>query len=132
MNFLATTYLTLNWSLQPLSQDYDLIFHNTHVGRDNFIHDLNDLQFKIVSERRKAVERKPLKEVHFLISLCSTCLSWGLKNGHTPFDTTATSVLSIILLLTNLTAQYGMLCIWICNFHQCKVQLKQQLKIFIT
>ena len=41
-----------NWSLQPLSQDYDLTSHTTYVVCVNFIHEWRQLQFKVDSERQ--------------------------------------------------------------------------------
>ena len=39
-----------NWSLQPLSQDYDLVSHNTYVMCVNFIHEEHELHFKFGCE----------------------------------------------------------------------------------
>ena len=41
-----------NCSLQPFSQDYDLVSHTTYVVCANFIHEWRDLQFKVHSERQ--------------------------------------------------------------------------------
>ena len=41
-----------NWSLQPLSQDYGLASHTTHVVCVNFIRGWLDLQFNVDSERQ--------------------------------------------------------------------------------
>ena len=45
------TYI-YNWSLQPVSQDYDLASHTTYVACFHFIHEWQDLQFKVDSERQ--------------------------------------------------------------------------------
>ena len=45
-----------NWSLQPLSQDYDLATHTTYVVCINFIHEWQDLQFKVDFERQIFVQ----------------------------------------------------------------------------
>ena len=42
-----------NWSLQPFSQDYSLVFHVTHVVCINFISEWRDpSQFNVDSERQ--------------------------------------------------------------------------------
>ena len=41
-----------NWSLQPLSQDYDLASHITFIECVNFLHEWRDLQFKVDYERQ--------------------------------------------------------------------------------
>ena len=46
---LRTTYIH-NWSLQPFSQDY--ASHATYVVWVNFIHERQDLQFEVDSERQ--------------------------------------------------------------------------------
>ena len=58
-----TLYNTLyNWSLQSVSQDYDLVFHTTYVVHITFIHEWCDLQFKVASERQ-------IFEKHFMATL---------------------------------------------------------------
>ena len=41
-----------NWPLQPFSQDYGLASHTTYVVCVNLIHEWQDLQFNIDSERQ--------------------------------------------------------------------------------
>ena len=94
-NFYKHIHITyiLNWSLQPFSQDYDLVSHTTYVVCVNFVHEWRDLQFKVDSERQifdkvfiaiyiysqsfcqKSAERKSPKKYFFYFILMS-----GLAN----------------------------------------------------
>ena len=48
---LTHTYIH-NWSLQPFSQDYELVSYTTYVVCVNFIHKWRDLQFKVDFDRQ--------------------------------------------------------------------------------
>ena len=50
--FLCTCTYIHNLSLQPFSQDYDLVYHTTYSVCINFIRDWWDLQFNGDSERQ--------------------------------------------------------------------------------
>ena len=49
---VSATYYIPNWPLQPLSQDYGLFSHTTHIMCVNFIREWRDLQFNVDSERQ--------------------------------------------------------------------------------
>ena len=49
-----------NWSLQALSQDYDLVSHITHVMCVNLIHERRDLQFTAMTDLRETFHGKSI------------------------------------------------------------------------
>ena len=92
-SLVSTTY---NWSLQPFSQDYDLVSHTTYVVCVNFIHEWWDLQFKVDSERQifeklfmailftlRVFARNLLRGSRRRNTFCILfwCLAWGSNPG---------------------------------------------------
>ena len=61
---------THNWSLQPFSQEYDLVFYITYVVYVNFIHEWQDLQFKVDSELRLTFSCQLYLLSDFLPEIC--------------------------------------------------------------
>ena len=96
-----TTYIHTyihNWSLQPFSQDYDLVSHTPYVVCVNFKYEGRDLRCKVDSEWQifekvftailltfrvfdRNLQRGSRRRIIFHISFCWKYLTWGLICG---------------------------------------------------
>ena len=75
-----------NLSLQPFSQDYELVSHTTYVVFVNFIRKWWDSHFKDDTKRQmflKTFHGNFVYTTEFLpeISFCWKCLTWDLNDG---------------------------------------------------
>ena len=102
----SRTFITLftykhNWSIQPLSQNYYLVYHTTYVECLNFMQEWRYLQFNVDSERQifetllivnsftlKVFARNLLRGNIFrrrnIFIFSFWCLIWDLKSGLRP------------------------------------------------
>ena len=110
LNAGSAAYSLYNWSLQPFSQDYNLIFHTTHVVCIHFVHEWQNLHFKVDTEREdflktlrqflltfRVFTRNSLNEI-FARDVWDRVGTMGcrLMNQHTTYQTIAISSPSMI------------------------------------